>query len=96
MEDAAQSPETVGADQRHLTRKRFRDDIRVVFDVLSDAVLLDDHQVAVLAGRSTPTIKRWRREGKTPPIIHLNGLPRYRVGDIREWLLGDRAATVGA
>jgi predicted DNA-binding transcriptional regulator AlpA len=74
-----------------LTRAKWRDDIRVIFDDLCDDVLLDDHQVALLAGRSTPTIKRWRRDGKTPSIVMLNGLPRYRVGDIRAWLRGEVA-----
>jgi predicted DNA-binding transcriptional regulator AlpA len=96
--EAIQISETVmGAPMRRANpRIKFRDDIRVVFAELSDDVLLDDHQVAMLAGRSTPTIKRWRRDGKTPPTVMLNGLPRYRAGDIRAWLRGGAAAVAAA
>jgi hypothetical protein len=71
------------------TRRKPRDqDVRVIFDQLSDDALLDDFQVGLLAGRSPMTIKRWRREKKTPPFVSLNGCPRFRVGDIRPWLRG--------
>ena len=70
------------------TRPKLRDDIRTIFDRLSDDALLDDAQLGALAGRSAGTIKRWRRLGKTPPIVMLNGLPRIRVGDARPWLKG--------
>ena len=71
------------------TRRKQRDrDVRVVFDQLSDDALLDDMQLGQLAGRSPATIKRWRREKKTPPHLSLNGAPRFRVGDIRPWLRG--------
>jgi hypothetical protein len=65
-----------------------RDDIRVIFDCLSDDVLLDDAQVGLLAGRAPATVKRWRRQGRAPPCVRLNGAPRYRVGDVRPWLRG--------
>jgi hypothetical protein len=71
------------------TRRKPREpDVRLVFDRLSDDALLDDFQVGLLAGRSPMTIKRWRRQHKTPPHISLNGCPRFRVGDIRPWLRG--------
>lgn len=69
-------------------RAKLRDDIRVVFDRISDDALLDDMQLGALAGRSAATIKRWRRLGKTPPVLMLNGLPRIRAGDARPWLRG--------
>jgi hypothetical protein len=71
------------------SRAKLRDDIRMVFDRLSDDALLDDLQLGALAGRSAATIKRWRRLGKTPPVVLLNGLPRIRVGDARPWLRGE-------
>jgi hypothetical protein len=70
------------------TRIKLRDDIRLVFDRLSDDALLDDLQLGALAGRSAATIKRWRRLGKTPRVVMLNGLPRVRAGDARLWLRG--------
>ena len=61
------------------TRRKQRDrDVRVVFDQLSDDALLDDAQLGQLAGRSPMTIKRWRREKKTPPFVSLNGCPRFQ------------------
>lgn len=73
-----------------------RDDIRFIFDRLSDDGLLDDFQTSLLAGLSVPTIKRWRAAGKMPPATFFNGRPRYRAGDIRAWLRGGVAATVAA
>jgi predicted DNA-binding transcriptional regulator AlpA len=74
-------------------RKKVREsDIRLVFDRLSDDALLDDAQLGQLAGRAAMTIKRWRREGKTPPCVSLNGAPRFRVGDIKPWLRGTLTA----
>ena len=49
-------------------RKQREPDVRLVFDRLSDDALLDDFQLGLLAGRSPMTIKRWRREKKTPPV----------------------------
>jgi len=69
-------------------RSKLRDDIRLVFDRLSDDALLDDMQLGALAGRSAATIKRWRRLRKAPPVVMLNGLPRFRAGDARLWLRG--------
>jgi hypothetical protein len=69
---------------------RLAPDIRTIFDSLSDDALLDDGQVAIVADVSRPTIKRWRRKKKGPRITMLNGLPRSRVGDVREWLKAGR------
>ena len=69
-------------------RKQREPDVRLVFDQLSNDALLDDAQLGQLAGRSPMTIKRWRREKKTPPFVSLNGCPRFRVGDLRPWLRG--------
>jgi hypothetical protein len=70
-----------------VTRQKLtKPDIRIIFDGLSDDALLDDSQIAVVADVSRPTIKRWRREKKGPRVTMLNGLPRSRVGDVREWL----------
>jgi hypothetical protein len=70
------------------TRRKLLEDIRLVFDKLSDDALLDDAQVGLLAGRAPATVKRWRRQKKTPPCVSLNGAPRFRVGDVRPWLRG--------
>jgi hypothetical protein len=70
-------------------RKQIDSDIRLIFDRLADAVLLDDMQFGAVTGSAPSTIKRWRRQKKLPPAVRLNGRPRYRVGDIREWLKGE-------
>jgi hypothetical protein len=70
--------------------KRPEADIRTVFHALSDEALLDDLQIALIADVSRPTIKRWRREKIGPRVTMLNGLPRSRVGDVREWLKAGR------
>jgi hypothetical protein len=69
-------------------RKRRDADIRLVFDSLSGDVLLDDGQIAAVADVAPSTIKRWRREGRMPSVVMLNGRPRHRVGDARPWLRG--------
>jgi len=76
------------AAKRTAPRAKLRDDIRLLFDRLSPDALLDDSQLGALAGRSPATIKRWRRTGKAPPVVMLNGLPRFRAGDARIWLRG--------
>lgn len=68
--------------------RKSRSDIRLVFDKLGEDALLDDGQIAIMANVAPSTIKRWRREGKTPPVVLLNGRPRHRVGDARPWLRG--------
>jgi hypothetical protein len=71
---------TVGAPRKRL------EDIRAIFGELADDVALDDRQSAAVCGVSVATWKRWRRLKKGPPGISLNGLPRQRVGDLRQWL----------
>jgi hypothetical protein len=70
------------------SRKQREPDIRMVFDRLSDDVLIDDGQFAAVADVAPSTIKRWRREGKTPPVVLINGRTRHRVGNARPWLRG--------
>ena len=69
-------------------RRKRLEDIRLVFDKLSNDVLIDDGQFADVADVAPSTVKRWRREGKTPPVVMLNGRPRHRVGNVRPWLRG--------
>ena len=54
----------------------------------SGGVLWDDAQVATRAMLSLPTIKRWRKAGKIPGVVSLNGRPRYRAADVLAWLNG--------
>jgi hypothetical protein len=72
-------------------RKR-REDIRQTVHLLSDDVLIDDRQLGQIGGWSTSTSKRWRREGKLPEVVMINGLPRHRLGNIRALLQGKNTA----
>ena len=65
-------------------------DIRTIFDNISNDVLLDYMQISMLVGRSLPTLKRWKRDGQMPAPVMFGGMPRFRAGDIRTWLRGDR------
>ena len=99
--EAIQTDDTSAAAPKRLgrppgSRSKPSEDVRFVFDKLSDDALLDDNQVALLAGRAVSTIKRWRAEGITPPVVTLRDLPRYRAGDIRAWLRGAPAAVAAA
>jgi hypothetical protein len=62
---------------------------RVEIRLDSGGVLWDDAQVATRALLSLPTIKRWRKAGKIPGVVSLNGRPRYRAADVLAWLNGD-------
>jgi hypothetical protein len=53
---------------------------------LPDGALLVSRQVAALAGYTEPALKKWRREGRGPQFLLVEGRPRYRVADVRTWL----------
>jgi hypothetical protein len=76
------------------------DDIRIIFDKLSDDVLLHPVPTAVILNASGAALKHWRQEfqnGKPlrgpKPLIVAGSLIRYRVGDIREYLRSLSAQT---
>lgn len=50
--------------------------------------LLSRNQVSALTGFAVVTLRLWAREGgaKGPPEVRVEGYPRYRAGDVREWL----------
>jgi len=43
-------------------------------------------QLAALTGFAPLTVKAWRKRNRGPKAITVNGRPRYRVADIKEWL----------
>ncbi|PNG26225.1 hypothetical protein [Methylocella silvestris] len=59
-------------------------------DTLPASALLNDAQVSALSGFAIITLKVWRREaqGQGPKVTRIEGWPRYRAGDVREWLSG--------
>jgi hypothetical protein len=80
------SPEALTA-----TRTRGPKKPRVEIRLDSGGVLWDDVQVSTRAMLSLPTIKRWRKAGKSPGVVSLNGRPRYRAADVLAWLNGSAA-----
>jgi hypothetical protein len=70
-------------------------------DRLPNTALITREQLAALTGLSVETFKAWGygREGrgwaagqaKGPIVIRIEGLPRYRVGDVKAWLGGASA-----
>lgn len=57
-------------------------------DVLPASAILTRAQVSALTGFSLPTLKRYAASGRGPRITRIEGLPRYRVNDLRDWLRG--------
>ena len=55
---------------------------------LPGTALLARRQVAALTGYAGVTLKRWADLGRGPKIVRIEGRPRYRVDDLREWLAG--------
>jgi predicted site-specific integrase-resolvase len=48
--------------------------------------LLTRNQVAALSGFALQTLKMWPAQGKGPRVTTVEGRPRYRVADVRQWM----------
>lgn len=59
---------------------------------LPDEALLTRRQVAHLSGFTIGALKKWGREQRGPRVTTIEGRPRYRVADVREWLRGEQVA----
>jgi hypothetical protein len=53
---------------------------------LPDGALIVRSQVAAYVGYTEQALKKWAREGRGPKITKVEGRPRYRAADVREWL----------
>lgn len=53
---------------------------------LSADALLTRRQVSALSGFALITLQIWSAKGRGPRITHIEGRPRYRVQDVREWM----------
>ncbi|QFU18094.1 hypothetical protein GDR74_10175 [Microvirga thermotolerans] len=49
-----------------------------------------EEAVAHFLGKSTDTLKRWRREGGGPAFVRIGRTPQYRVQDMMVWMLRNR------
>jgi predicted DNA-binding transcriptional regulator AlpA len=57
-------------------------------EALPRTALLTRKQVAHAIGFSEVTLKTWAREDRGPAITRIEGLPRFRVADVLEWMEG--------
>ena len=56
------------------------------FEHLSDVVLLTQRQFSELTGYGLATIEYWRKQGRGPKFVSINGRPRVTVAAIKTWL----------
>ncbi|QIN60909.1 hypothetical protein SBC1_08880 [Caballeronia sp. SBC1] len=61
------------------------------FDRLPDAAHVDVGVVAAIYGISVATVKRRVKDGKLPAPHEICGMKRFKVGDLRAHVQGDRA-----
>jgi hypothetical protein len=70
--------------------------IKVVRDLvpdiskLPDDALLSDRQNSAITGFTVDAFKKWRREGRGPATIYVEGRPRTTVKAFREWINSGR------
>lgn len=48
--------------------------------------MLTRNQVAAISGFALQTLKGWPALGKGPKVTMIEGRPRYRAADVREWM----------
>lgn len=51
-----------------------------------DDMLLTTAEVSALSGFAEVTLRLWRRQGRGPSWLEIEGMPRLRLGDYRKWL----------
>lgn len=57
----------------------------------ADDVLLRSDEISQWLGLSPHTIRAWRKSGRGPAHIVMEGWPRYWSGEIRRWILAQGA-----
>ncbi len=56
-------------------------------DNLPGDALLTRRQTSLALSFAIPTLKAWAKKGRGPQITRVEGLPRYRVGDVKAWIV---------
>lgn len=61
---------------------------RAVPDIekLPGEALITRRQLAAVSSFALITLKVWAKQGRGPRITVVEGRPRYRVRDVREWM----------
>ena len=68
-----------------IPKKAHAQDVPDLSKLPPDALLTRD-QVAALSGFAVVTLKVWAPKGRGPKITYLEGRPRFKVRDVREWM----------
>lgn len=55
-------------------------------DRLPAGAFLTRRQVAALSSFAEITLRVWEAQHRGPQVTRIEGRPRYRVSDVREWL----------
>lgn len=58
-------------------------------ELLPQSALLTRKQVSEISGFAIVTLAVWEKQNRGPKLRRVEGLPRYRVGDVQDWLRGD-------
>ena len=56
--------------------------------LLPDDALASPAEASALTGFAIVTLRRWRRDRRGPPFVLIEGVPRYRLGDLRSYSRG--------
>ncbi|MBV8849884.1 MAG: hypothetical protein JOZ16_09920 [Methylobacteriaceae bacterium] len=76
------SNEQAGAMRQRIHQPKPIPDI----DDLPDEALITRRQLSVLSGYAITTLKIWARAGRGPNITVVEGRPRYKAIDVRNWI----------
>ena len=60
-------------------------------DRLPVGALLTYVQLSQITGFAESTLKRWAGAGRGPRMTRIEGLPRFKVGDVKAWLEAENA-----
>lgn len=59
---------------------------------LPDGALASPNEAAAFLGFAPVTLRMWRRQGRGPAFVLIEGRPRYRMADLRGFAAGQMAA----
>lgn len=51
-----------------------------------DETLLNPAEVVALSGLAPETLRLWRKQGRGPAWLVIEGMPRLKLGEYRRWL----------
>jgi predicted DNA-binding transcriptional regulator AlpA len=60
---------------------------------VSDAVLLNEKEVALIVGMSVPWLRKGRNKGEGIPCLKIGRAVRYHRDEVQRWVVGLQCAT---